>query len=39
VDRFPLTAAASAELAAAEPDAEFDHGIAVILAGVRASSV
>jgi TetR/AcrR family transcriptional regulator, tetracycline repressor protein len=35
--RFPLTAAASAELAAADTDGEFDHGIAVILAGIRAS--
>ncbi|MGW5190113.1 TetR/AcrR family transcriptional regulator C-terminal domain-containing protein [Kribbella sp. NPDC004138] len=36
-ERYPLTARMVVDLFAADPDAEFDHGVRVILAGVRAT--
>ncbi|MET9274659.1 TetR/AcrR family transcriptional regulator C-terminal domain-containing protein [Kribbella sp. NPDC003557] len=36
-ERYPLTARMVGDLFAADPDAEFDHGVRVILAGVRAT--
>ena len=34
-DRYPLTARMVGDLFTADPDAEFDHGLRVILAGIR----
>jgi len=36
-ERYPLTARMVVDLFAADPDAEFEHGVRVILAGVRAT--
>jgi TetR/AcrR family tetracycline transcriptional repressor len=36
-ERYPLTARMVADLFAADPDAEFEHGVRVILAGVRTT--
>lgn len=35
-DRYPLTARMIGDLFTADPDAEFDHGLRIILAGVHA---
>ena len=35
-ERYPLTAQMVDDLFAADPDAEFEHGLRVILAGIRA---
>jgi TetR/AcrR family tetracycline transcriptional repressor len=35
-DRFPLTAGMIGDVFTADPDAEFEHGVRVILAGVQA---
>ncbi|MEV0800176.1 TetR/AcrR family transcriptional regulator C-terminal domain-containing protein [Kribbella sp. NPDC050281] len=37
-DRYPLTARMVGDLFTADPDAEFDHGLRIILAGVRATT-
>jgi AcrR family transcriptional regulator len=37
-DRYPLTARMVGELFTADPDAEFDHGLRIILAGVHATA-
>jgi TetR/AcrR family tetracycline transcriptional repressor len=36
-ERYPLTSRMVVDVFAADPDAEFDHGVRVILAGVRAT--
>lgn len=37
-DRYPLTARMVGDLFTADPDAEFDHGLRIILAGVDATA-
>ncbi|MFG1626594.1 TetR/AcrR family transcriptional regulator C-terminal domain-containing protein [Kribbella sp. NPDC049227] len=37
-DRYPLTARMVGDLFTADPDAEFDHGLRIILAGVQATA-
>ncbi|MFI6831291.1 TetR/AcrR family transcriptional regulator C-terminal domain-containing protein [Kribbella sp. NPDC050241] len=37
-DRYPLTARMVGDLFTADPDAEFDHGLRIILAGVHATA-
>ena len=37
-DRHPHLVAAQADLAAADPDEHFEHGLALVLAGIRATA-